>query len=156
MSGFEEASAAGTDAPKSVSDRIRELDRAGHSRADIARQLGKRYQHVRNVLEADKLKAAPPVDTSLPAKPRSDLPTRFRFIVGEGGTLALDADAQAALGVKPGSVVIGLMQGESMMLTEGYRSALRAQALAMKYATPGVSMVDELIAERRRAAAQGD
>jgi hypothetical protein len=35
-----------------ISDRIRELDRLGMPRADIARRLGKRYQHVRNVLEA--------------------------------------------------------------------------------------------------------
>ena len=36
-----------------VSDRIRALDAAGIQRADIARFLGKRYQHVRNVLEGD-------------------------------------------------------------------------------------------------------
>ena len=42
----------------SVSDKIRALAAAGYSRADIARMLGKRYQHVRNVLEADKAKAA--------------------------------------------------------------------------------------------------
>jgi hypothetical protein len=40
-----------------ISDRIRALDRLGMPRAEIARQLGKRYQHVRNVLEA-KGKAA--------------------------------------------------------------------------------------------------
>ena len=78
--------------------------------------------------------------------------TRFRFIVGEGGTLTLDADAQAALGVKPGSIVIGLMRGESMMLTEGGASNRRAQELTMKYTPPGVSMVDALIADRRAEA----
>src|SRR5258706_11569777 len=36
-----------------VSDRIRALNAAGVARADIARFLGKRYQHVRNVLEGD-------------------------------------------------------------------------------------------------------
>ncbi|HEY5007143.1 MAG TPA: hypothetical protein VII42_04010, partial [Caulobacteraceae bacterium] len=33
-----------------VSDKIRALDAAGAPRAEIARFLGKRYQHVRNVL----------------------------------------------------------------------------------------------------------
>lgn len=157
MSGVEDAGASWSGAEKSVSDRIRELDRAGHSRADIARLLGKRYQHVRNVLEADKLKATsrfPPEPVA--AKPQADRPPRYRFVVGEGGTLTLDADAQAALGVKPGSVIIGLMRGDSMLLTEGGVSSRRARALAMKYATPGISMVDQLIAERRLAAAQGD
>ncbi len=41
-----------------VSDKIRALDAAGYSRAAIARMLGKRYQHVRNVLEADAVKHA--------------------------------------------------------------------------------------------------
>ena len=36
-----------------VADKIRALDAAGHPRAEIARLLGKRYQHVRNVLEGD-------------------------------------------------------------------------------------------------------
>src|SRR5580704_403010 len=38
---------------KTVSDKIRALAGAGYERADIARVLGKRYQHVRNVLEGD-------------------------------------------------------------------------------------------------------
>ena len=36
-----------------VADKIRALAGAGVARADIARFLGKRYQHVRNVLEDD-------------------------------------------------------------------------------------------------------
>src|ERR1700753_2500654 len=36
-----------------VADKIRALSAAGVPRADIARLLGKRYQHVRNVLEGD-------------------------------------------------------------------------------------------------------
>ncbi len=39
-----------TDADLSVSDKIRALDALGVPRAEIARLLGKRYQHVRNVL----------------------------------------------------------------------------------------------------------
>jgi hypothetical protein len=41
-----------------VSDKIRALNAAGFARADIARFLGKRYQHVRNVLEGDRPKGA--------------------------------------------------------------------------------------------------
>ncbi|KRA42210.1 hypothetical protein [Devosia sp. Root635] len=41
----------------SISDKIRELNEMGVSRAQIARLLGKRYQHVRNVLTADARKA---------------------------------------------------------------------------------------------------
>lgn len=39
---------------ETVSGKIRYLNKAGLSRADIARVLGKRYQHVRNVLVEDE------------------------------------------------------------------------------------------------------
>ncbi len=152
MSELEDTGANWVGTPRSVSDRIRDLDKAGHSRAEIARMLGKRYQHVRNVLEADKLKTIPTAQPS--AVPITSSTKRFRFVVGADGTLILPPAAQAALGVEPGSVVIGLMQDESMVLTEGRRSALRAQAMAMAMDTGVGSVVDELIADRRAAAAR--
>lgn len=39
-----------TDQHKTVSSKIRALDAAGYTRSQIANFLGKRYQHVRNVL----------------------------------------------------------------------------------------------------------
>lgn len=45
------------DTSMSVSDKIRELNDMGVSRAQIAKLLGKRYQHVRNVLVGDLRKA---------------------------------------------------------------------------------------------------
>lgn len=36
---------------ETVSSKIRFLDSEGYSRADIARILGKRYQHIKNVLD---------------------------------------------------------------------------------------------------------
>ena len=50
---------------ETVSGQIRALARRGWSRADIARALGKRYQHVRNVLEDDK-RRTPAVTSSGP------------------------------------------------------------------------------------------
>lgn len=55
---------------ETVSGQIRALARHGWSRAEIARALGKRYQHVRNVLEDDKRRtgaalAAPSAAVSL-------------------------------------------------------------------------------------------
>ncbi len=40
---------------KTTSDRIRYLNSQGYTRMQIAKLLGKRYQHVRNVLVADAL-----------------------------------------------------------------------------------------------------
>jgi hypothetical protein len=44
------------DSTLSISDKIRELAQLGIPRAVIARRLGKRYQHVRNVLTAPSKK----------------------------------------------------------------------------------------------------
>lgn len=41
-----------------VSGKIRALDKMGYTRSQIADMLGKRYQHVRNVLVEDARKAA--------------------------------------------------------------------------------------------------
>ena len=156
MSGVEEAGMGWRGAETTVSDRIRALDRAGHSRAEIARLLGKRYQHVRNVLEADKAKAPAADPKNMPTRAVSTLPgtlpTRFRFVVKSDGALVLSQEAQAALGVKPGSVIIGLMRGESMMLTEGGISSRRARDRCAPYIKPVVSVVDEFIADRRKEA----
>jgi transcriptional regulator with XRE-family HTH domain len=46
-----------------VADEIRALAAQGLSRAEIARRLGKSYQHVRNVLEGDRLQAAAKLST---------------------------------------------------------------------------------------------
>lgn len=46
------------EAIKTTSDKIRFLNRYGWTRADIARKLSVRYQHVRGVLVADEEKAA--------------------------------------------------------------------------------------------------
>jgi hypothetical protein len=43
----------------SVSEKIRELARDGVYTADIARQLGIRYQYAYNVLKADAARSAP-------------------------------------------------------------------------------------------------
>ena len=45
-----------SDVTLSVADKIRELNGMGIARAEIGRLLGKRYQHVRNVLERDHRK----------------------------------------------------------------------------------------------------
>lgn len=49
---------ADLEAIKTTSDKIRFLNSFGWTRADIARKLGVRYQHVRGVLVADEEKAA--------------------------------------------------------------------------------------------------
>jgi len=195
-----------------VSDRIRELDAEGVPRAEIARALGKRYQHVRNVLEGDKtervesrgqvkalanaffeeggltnpqiaevirakLPHAKTTDKSVASmkrdwkkaggRVREPAPQRagppgvpssegrvFRLVVGADGEIVLPEAAQARLGIRPGDVVMGHVEGDRLVLMNAIASARLAQEL-VRAAIPGDdSLVDSLIRDRRREAAQ--
>lgn len=147
-----------------VSDKIRALDAAGYPRAEIARALGKRYQHVRNVLEADKLnpRAAP---ASRPENPRAggleDASTTFesvhRLKVEPGGVVRLPPDALAALQARPGSVVIAEVQPDGLKLFSNSAAWDRVRAMTREFGIdPSGDLVAELIAERRAEAARDD
>ncbi|AWB26038.1 AbrB/MazE/SpoVT family DNA-binding domain-containing protein (plasmid) [Methylobacterium currus] len=72
----------------------------------------------------------------------------------EGGTLVLPADLLDELGLQDGdTVVLEVVHGE---LRVRPRDAVIAgiQALAREYVPDGVSVVDELIADRRAEAAR--
>jgi bifunctional DNA-binding transcriptional regulator/antitoxin component of YhaV-PrlF toxin-antitoxin module len=151
----------------SVSDKIRALDAAGYSRADIARALGKRYQHVRNVLEGDKTRGSgvsePPAAMAWAAPAPGDASGRavptpgaqvFRLVVGADGEIVLPEAARARLGIRPGDVVMGHVEGDRLVLMNAIASARLAQEL-VRAAIPGDdSLVDSLIRDRRREAAQ--
>src|SRR5690242_16837369 len=74
-----------------VSAKIRALGAAGYERADIARFLGKRYQHARNVLEAEKAKSASQADV------RYDEPPTAKVRVGPDGRIVIPAPMRDAL-----------------------------------------------------------
>jgi hypothetical protein len=148
-----------------VSDKIRALDRLNYPRAEIARLLGKRYQHVRNVLEADHVAnrnhgASTPGVGEGSATYRSDHAlvqpdaTRspaYRMPIGPDGAIVLPADVLARLHQRPGSVAIGEMVGDCLLIISVEESIRRLQALGDTL-DPTVSLVDKLIAERRAEA----
>lgn len=79
--------------------------------------------------------------------------TQQRIKVGEDGSVVLPADVVRQMGLTPGSEVV-LDVRPSGMLYAGSQDAAwqEARRLARKYIPPGVSLVDELIADRRREA----
>ena len=76
--------------------------------------------------------------------------TRMR--VNQNGRVVIPASYRKALGIKAGDVVILRMEDDELRITTMQRKIERAQRLVRKYVKPGVSLVDELIAERREAA----
>lgn len=146
-----------------ISDKIRALDAEGHSRADIARLLGKRYQYVRNVLEGDKHRrtaTAPPAPEpdrasgfgveEGPAEYRSDV---VRLQLADDGSVRFPAWVLSALGLKPGAILITEVEADRLVVLTPRAAIAKVQAM-MKGFAPGVSLSDELIADRRREDAQ--
>ncbi|HEY1750902.1 MAG TPA: hypothetical protein VGG29_06545 [Caulobacteraceae bacterium] len=151
-----------------VADKIRALAGEGVPRAEIARFLGKRYQHVRNVLEGDAQSGGGgyvlgKADLSgVREGPRA-------FERDENEAEWVDRRSQGVYWLKPrsdGSLLLPREVAEALQLTMGRRvfatfkegrleivsgdTALAdAQALVRKHISPGRSVVDEFIAGRR-------
>lgn len=83
-------------------------------------------------------------------------PVRFSLRLDSAGRLVVPADIRAAMQVgEDGLLHATLHRGELRLVTP--RVALdRARAVLRRHVPPGVSMVDELIAERRVEAARDD
>lgn len=72
--------------------------------------------------------------------------------VNQNGRVVIPASYRKALGIKAGDKVILRMEDDELRITTMKRRIERAQRLVRKYVKPGISLVDELIAERREAA----
>jgi len=78
--------------------------------------------------------------------------TETRLRINENGRVVIPASFRKALGIKPGDEVILSLEEDELRITTMKRRIERAQRHVRKYVKPGVSLVDELIAERREAA----
>lgn len=76
-----------------------------------------------------------------------------RTKVTQGGRVVIPADMRRKLGIEIGSDVNLTLDGNSVRILTQKESIRRAQALFRKLVPKGVSLADELIAERRREAA---
>jgi hypothetical protein len=133
---------------KTKSDKIRALSRSGVPTAEIARYLDIRYQHARNVLkDAGLHKVRETGSGRAPSPPKS-----YDWVaLGEDGSLTIPHEMLAQAGLRPASVHVRLTDDGIEVLSQ--EAALRrAQAIAAPYKRPGVSEVDEFIADRRREA----
>jgi len=151
------------------SDKIRALANAGYKRSEIANYVGVRYQFVRNVLVDDARRAgfrqttAAPAGLAEDAKPFVDAPApdprrAVRLDVSADGTLTLPNSLLVAVGLQGGGVLLARFDDDEIRLMTPEVTARKVQAAVRKYVPDGVSLVDELIKERRREVAreQGD
>ena len=76
--------------------------------------------------------------------------------MSSGGRLVVPIDIRRQLGLEEGVSVRLVVENASLTVRTIPESIRSAQAIMAKYVKPGVSVVDELIAERRAAADKGD
>jgi hypothetical protein len=134
----------------SKSEKIRELGRHGVPTAEIARYLDIRYQHARNVLKEAGLHKVAKDSPAASPKPYAWVELKA------DGSLTIPAELLAAAGIAPGLPVHVRLTGDGIEVFSQHAALARAQAIAAPYRRPGVSEVDEFIAERRREAARED
>ena len=136
-------------------DKIRALFRAGYSRSEIAKYLDIRYQHARNVLVRSGFMETQ-LSRPLPAQagePEGSLPELVRMTVGPGGRVVIPAAYRKALEVKEGDYIIMRMDGEDLRVANDAKELQRVREMIASYVPEGVSLVDELLKERRREVA---
>jgi len=78
--------------------------------------------------------------------------SEIRTRINENGRVVIPASYRKALGIKSGDEVILRMEDGELRITTMKRRLERAQRRVRQYVEPGVSLADELIAERREAA----
>jgi bifunctional DNA-binding transcriptional regulator/antitoxin component of YhaV-PrlF toxin-antitoxin module len=76
--------------------------------------------------------------------------------MSSGGRLVVPAELRREFGLEEGVPVVFGRENGKMTVVSLADSVRRAQELFATRAKPGVSIVDELIADRRAAAARGD
>ena len=76
-------------------------------------------------------------------------PIYFSVVVKEAGRMLLPAEVRTALGVGEGDTLRGVVQDGKLTLQTSATAIRHTQEWVAKHVPQGVSLVDELIAERR-------
>jgi len=84
------------------------------------------------------------------------LPTEVRTKINENGRVVIPLEFRRVLGIQAGDEVIFVWKDDEIHITTMRRRIERAQRNVRKYVKPGVSLVDELIADRRREATRDE
>ncbi len=72
--------------------------------------------------------------------------------MSENGRIVIPAAYRKAMGLKGGEALIIRLDEDGLHIQSRAQAIKRAQAIIRRYVPEGVSLVDELIAERRREA----
>lgn len=139
------------------SDKIRALGRQGVPTAEIAKYLGIRYQHARNVLVDGGLATTKRHDVIADKPSLSDaerqVDSKPQWVeVDMQGKMQLPIHLCEVVGISSGTRVHVRVNGDAIEVLSQRAALQRAHDIVRKFVPQGVSLVDELIADRRREA----
>ena len=77
---------------------------------------------------------------------------KARMRVNENGRVVIPAAFRKHLGIRAGDQLELRIEDDELRISTLRRNIQRAQRLVRKHISPNISLVDELIAERRQAA----
>lgn len=137
-----------TEGLASKSAKMRALAKAGYKRKVIADFLGTRYQFVRNVLVQDEARHAKKAAGTTATGEAKLAPTKLKL--GPDGRVVIPAAFREALGLSEGDTLIASIDDGELNLLTRRAAVRRAQAIVRQFVPEGVSLVDELIEDRRR------
>lgn len=141
---------------RNTSDKIRHLAAASMPRAEIARALGIRYQHVRNVLVADEARAKVVENkiesvVSEPAGVGEGVsPGLLRNKIGPAGRVVIPAAIREKLGLEEGTELVFTLEGDEIHVASMATHLKRLQQKVRALLPESTNLVDELITDRRR------
>ena len=85
---------------------------------------------------------------------RAAMPEAQKVELGAGGRLVIPAPMRTALGMKEGDKLLVRLEGNELRIYTYQEAMRRAQELVRSFVPADVSLVDELIADRRAEAAR--
>lgn len=75
--------------------------------------------------------------------------------INENGRVVIPASFRRTLDIRPGETLVLRIENHELRITTLRQRLAKAQQLVRKRVAPTMSLVDELISERRRAARRG-
>jgi AbrB family looped-hinge helix DNA binding protein len=139
---------------RSKSAKIRELAGAGMKTADIGRALHITYQHAYKVLHDEEQKKGA-VKGGFSESPQNQLaPSQAKLRLGPDGRVVIPAAFRETLGLGEGDTLFARIENGEIHLLTSAAVMRRVNAMVREFVPEGVSLVDELIEERRREARQ--
>ena len=138
---------------RTKADKIRALGRAGMEAGEIRRFLGIRYQHAYNVL---KRSGIPVSRRAAYHSDSADAAGEGRTVMDESGRIEIPDSIRRSWNVSAGDELLLRLEDDGLHVFTRDAGLRHARDIMRRYTTPGTSMADELIAERRRDAETDD